>query len=197
MNKILSILLIVFLSFILSSCSSSENGQSEIFLATSNLSSYADESIHLNPQLNKPSSVQPSLSQDSVSQTQIELETEMEDSEIINLQIIIGQQTFSAKLYNNSTTKELIKQMPMTLVMNELNGNEKYYYFSNSLQTDAQRPSQINAGDIMLYGSDCLVLFYETFSTLYSYTPLGYIEDTTGLAQALGSNNIEVSFQID
>ena len=66
MNKILSILLIVFLFFILSSCSSSENGQSEIFLATSNLTSYNDESIHLNSQLNKSSSVQSPLSQDTI-----------------------------------------------------------------------------------------------------------------------------------
>lgn len=41
----------------------------------------------------------------------------------------------------------------------------------------------IHAGDIMLYGASCLVLFYEDFNTSYRYTPLGYIEDPDGLAK--------------
>ena len=46
----------------------------------------------------------------------------------------------------------------------------------------------------MLYGSDCLVLFYQSFTTIYSYTPLGQLTDPTGLAQALGSGNVEITF---
>lgn len=198
MNKFLSLLLILFIFFSLSACNSSENDQSKISLVSSEFSSQADKSINPSSQFNESYSIASQSTQsDSNTQTETESETEMEDSKMINLQIIIRQQTFLAKLYNNDTTQELIKQMPMTVTMNELNGNEKYYYLSDNLPTDFQRLSQINAGDIMLYGSDCLVLFYETFSTSYSYTPLGYIEDASGLAQALGSGNIEVTFQTE
>ena len=56
--------------------------------------------------------------------------------------------------------------------MDELNGNEKYYFMPNALPTDPERPGEIHTGDFMLYGSDCLVLFYKNFSSSYSYTRL-------------------------
>lgn len=46
----------------------------------------------------------------------------------------------------------------------------------------------------MLYGDRCVVLFYEDFSTSYRYTPLGKIQDSTGLAQAVGSGAVTVTF---
>jgi hypothetical protein len=78
--------------------------------------------------------------------------------------------------------------------MTELNGNEKYFTLSNSLPTNASKPSSIQTGDLMLYGSNTLVLFYKTFSTSYSYTKLGRVDDPAGLAAALGSGNVTVTF---
>ena len=48
----------------------------------------------------------------------------------------------------------------------------------------------------MLYGSNCLVLFYQNFSTSYSYTPLGRIKNPSLLAQALGSREAVVHFYL-
>lgn len=121
--------------------------------------------------------------------------TKQEEDAMYQIQIEASGKTFSAKLYKNRTTEALMKKLPMTINMSELNGNEKYYYFSDSLPTDAKKPSKINAGDIMLYGDDCLVLFYKSFSTSYSYTSLGYVEDVDGLTKALGSGSVEVTFQ--
>lgn len=82
----------------------------------------------------------------------------------------------------------------MTLTMQPLNGNEVYDNLEQALPSDAQVPARIQAGDLMLYGSDCLVLFYETFDTSYRYTPIGRIQSPDGLAEALGDGQATLTF---
>lgn len=113
------------------------------------------------------------------------------------MNIQVGSVNFRVILYDNVSTRTLLEQMPLTLNMSELNGNEKYYYLQGSLPTASQRVGSINTGDLMLYGADCLVLFYESFSTSYSYTRLGYIEDASGLVDVLGSGSVQVTFRVD
>nr|WP_286167049.1 cyclophilin-like fold protein [Clostridium sp. D33t1_170424_F3] len=112
------------------------------------------------------------------------------------LQIEVGNKNFTATLYDNATTRALIQKLPLTLTMSEMNGNEKYHYFADGLPTNANRPAGIHAGDLMLYGPDCLVLFYESFSTAYSYTPLGSIDDPAGLSEALGTGDVQVRYRM-
>ena len=113
-----------------------------------------------------------------------------------HIQITIGSKTFTASLYDNDTVKELLARFPITLQMDELHGNEKYYYFSDHLSSAAQSVSQIYAGDLKLFGSDCLVLFYEDFPTAYSYTSLGQIDDPQGLSEALGTGSVQIRFNV-
>ena len=54
----------------------------------------------------------------------------------------------------------------------------------------------IRAGDVLLYGNDTLVAFYETFSSAYSYTRLGRVENGAELARALGAGSARVAFSI-
>ena len=115
-----------------------------------------------------------------------------EVSNMYDITLHVNGQSFSAKLYKSATTELFIQKLPLSITMNELNGNEKYYYFSESFPTASERVSQIQAGDIKLYGSSCLVLFYESFSTSYSYTSLGYVGNPEGLAGALGTGNVSV-----
>lgn len=110
------------------------------------------------------------------------------------ISIEVNGQTFSAKLADNDTARAFAARLPMTLDMRELNGNEKYFYLDEPLPAAAQRVGQIRAGDLMLFGSDCVVLFYENFATSYTYTPIGRIDDPAGLADALGSGSAEVFF---
>lgn len=118
-------------------------------------------------------------------------ETEMK------LVITIGEREFTAALADTDAAREFAQMLPMTIDMSELNGNEKYYYMDKSLSAAAQRPDKIYAGDIMLYGSSCLVLFYESFSTSYSYTALGHIDDPAGLADVVGNGGVTVTIAID
>ncbi|MFR9189351.1 MAG: cyclophilin-like fold protein [Anaerotruncus massiliensis (ex Togo et al. 2019)] len=113
------------------------------------------------------------------------------------LRVTVGGQTFLARLYDSGAARALAERLPLTLEMSEMNGNEKYCYLDDGLPTDSRVPSQIRAGDLMLYGADCLVLFYESFSTTYRYTPLGRVEDAPGLADALGSGGVAVSFALE
>ncbi|MFD2540072.1 cyclophilin-like fold protein [Sphingobacterium chuzhouense] len=110
------------------------------------------------------------------------------------IKITVNSQTFTATLLDNNSAKAFKEMLPMTINMVELNNNEKYFDLPNSLPTNSSNPQTINNGDLMLYGSKTLVLFYKTFSTSYSYTRLGKIDDTTGLATALGSGNVTVTF---
>lgn len=114
----------------------------------------------------------------------------------ISIVLTIGNDHFSATLPNNETTLAFVNLLPLTLDMSELNGNEKFFYLDNSLPTDSCQPGQINAGDLMLYGNSCLVLFYGSFSSGYSYTRLGSLDDPVGLAEALGAGNAEVTFSV-
>ena len=112
----------------------------------------------------------------------------------INIQI--RSKTFTVKFFDNASSQALMAKMPMTITMSELNGNEKYYHMPNGLPTNSQHVQNINTGDLMLYGSDSLVLFYKSFSTSYSYTRLGCIEDVSGLVNALGNGSVQITFSL-
>jgi hypothetical protein len=113
------------------------------------------------------------------------------------MKIKIGNSTFTATLYDNATATAFKSLLPMTVNMIELNGNEKYLDLPRSLPTNASNPGTVQNGDLMLYGANTLVLFYKTFSTSYSYTRLGRIEDVTGLVAALGSGNVTVTYELE
>jgi len=109
------------------------------------------------------------------------------------IKITVNSLIFTATLLDNNSAKAFKEMLPITINMVELNNNEKYFDLPNSLPTNSSNPQAINSGDLMLYGSKTLVLFYKTFSTSYSYTRLGKIDDTTGLATALGSGNVTIT----
>ena len=112
------------------------------------------------------------------------------------MDISVGDKEFQIVLEKNDTVTALTELLPITLDMSELNGNEKYYYLDSKLPSAPEKVSRITAGDIMLYGDNCLVVFYKSFDTSYTYTKIGHIKDTTGLTDALGSGGVTVSFQL-
>ena len=88
-------------------------------------------------------------------------------------------------------------QLPLTLDMSELDGNEKHADLPKPLPANARRPGTIRNGHLMLYGGDTLVVFYQTFQSSYSYTRLGRVDDPSDLAQALGPRGVPVLFSRD
>ena len=111
------------------------------------------------------------------------------------MQIAVGDTQFRVSLESSDTVTALTEMLPLTLDMSELNGNEKYCYLDESLPSSPQKVGSINAGDVMLYGDSCLVVFYESFDTPYTYTRIGHIDDASDLSGILGSGSVTVSFQ--
>lgn len=107
--------------------------------------------------------------------------------------LTIGDCTFTAVLADTEAAGALWDCLPLTLSMQELNGNEKFAALPQALPTDSVKPGTIHAGDIMLYGADCIVLFYETFSSAYSYTRLGSLDAPEGLPAVLGGGDVEIT----
>jgi hypothetical protein len=111
------------------------------------------------------------------------------------MKITIGSAVFTATLYDNPSVTAFKTRLPLTINMEDLNANEKFYYFSSNLPISAAVGGNIQVGDLMLYGNNCLVLFYKGFNTSYSYTRLGKIDDVAGLVTALSSGNSTVKFE--
>lgn len=113
------------------------------------------------------------------------------------IKIKVGEKVFTATLLDNPTATAFKALLPLTIRMNELNNNEKYADLSKSLPINPSVPPSIQVGDLTIYGSKTLVLFYKGFSTSYSYTKIGKINDVTGLVSSLGTGDVNVSFELD
>ncbi len=132
-------------------------------------------------------------------ENQVSLKIMKENSNPISenkLKIKVGDKVFTATLLDNATSKAFIAQLPLTIKMNELNDNEKFAQLSKSLPINPSVPASIQSGDLMMYSSTTLVLFYKGFSTSYSYTKIGKIDDVTGLVTALGSGDINITYEL-
>ena len=120
-----------------------------------------------------------------------------QETEVITtkIKITVNGKTFDATLDDNESARAFIEKLPLEVTMTELNGNEKYYKFNENFPSNDERVGKISVGDLMLYSSSYVVLFYKDFSTSYSYTRLGRILNATDLASTLGSGNVTVKFE--
>lgn len=115
---------------------------------------------------------------------------DMENTTMDKMYVTINGKKLEIQLENNATAVALAKMLPLELTMSDLNSNEKYVNLDEPLPTNSYEPGRVEAGDVMLYGDDCLVIFYESFDTEYSYTKIGHID---GLPE-LGDSDVVVKF---
>jgi hypothetical protein len=106
----------------------------------------------------------------------------------------VGERHFSLTLADNDAARAFAAQLPLTLDMPDLNGNEKHVKLPRAIPADASRPGTIRNGDLMLWGSDTLVVFYLAFDSPYSYTRLGRVDDAAALPQVLGLGQARIAF---
>ena len=110
---------------------------------------------------------------------------------VSSMKVIINNKDYTLNLENNLTAQKFIELAPLEITMDELNGNEKYKYLSNSLPVNKIKPGRIEKGDVMLYENSCIVIFYKSFDSRYEYTRIGHIDNLPDL----GKGSIEVKFE--
>ena len=114
----------------------------------------------------------------------------------MKMNIAVNDSRFTATLAENAAVDALVDWMeegPITLELSDYADFEKVGPLGRSLPaSDSQTTTQ--AGDIVLYQSNQIVLFYGSNS--WSYTRLGSIDDLTGWEDALGSGDVTVTLSL-
>lgn len=109
--------------------------------------------------------------------------------------LVYNGNKYSVTTENNPTVKALSSCLPLTMNMTELNGNEKYHNLSSRLPSKDIDIKRIRKGDLMLYSSHCIVLFYKDFDTTYRYTRIGHVDSFDSIADSLGRGNITITLK--
>lgn len=143
----------------------------------------------------KESSTISSESTSSVSQKNDHSTTEENTVKKMTLQI--GNNTFTATLENNDAVDALVDMMceePVVIQLSDYSGFEKVGSLGTSLPA-SNKQTTAQSGDIVLYNGDQIVIFYGSNS--WSYTRLGRMDDLSGWEDALGSDDVTVTFSLE
>lgn len=172
-------IILILTAMCLTACGESKKYMEEF--SENNASVNSGESV----QTEEPSDTAPAVAEASLSES---------DAEVNEMKISINGTEYTVLFYDTKAAEEFKAMLPLTLNMSELNGNEKYFYLDSELTAAGEKVGSIKKGELMLYGGSCVVLFYESFSTPYSYTRLGYIDDPAGLENTVGPGSVTVEF---
>ena len=126
-----------------------------------------------------------------------DIQNNTEENTVTNMNVQVGDVVFSATLEENEAVSALVEMMrenPVVIQMSDYSGFEKVGSLGTSLPaSNSQTTTQ--AGDIVLYNGNQIVIFYGSNS--WSYTRLGHIDDLTGWEEALGRGDVTVIFSLE
>ena len=111
------------------------------------------------------------------------------------LQMKIGETKVSVSWEDNDSVaalKELCKDAPLTIQMSMYGGFEQVGSIGTRLPSNDTQTTT-SAGDIVLYSSNQIVVFYGSNS--WAYTKLGHItdQDVAGMASLLSNGNVTIT----
>lgn len=121
-----------------------------------------------------------------------------EASETPTIHVTFRNSEFDVVLYDSPTTQLLMTQVPETRMMlptsYDLDGVCKYYdipmSYHDALQIKTERIPSVKAGDLILDDNNRLYLYYRDSEVTGDFLRIGYVADTTDLAENLGSGSI-------
>ena len=200
----MALVVIMSLTVLLTGCGNSEqiesNSESSSTAQMEDTSSSEAESSS-EPETSEPDIVpeEPEESDSSTAPESGDAESQQveEENSEMQMNVQVGGSTFTATLEENEAVDALVEMMeqgPVTIQMSDYSGFEKVGPLGTSLPTSNQQTTT-QAGDIVLYQGNQIVMFYGSNS--WSYTRLGHIDDLTGWEEALGSGDVTVTFSLE
>lgn len=117
--------------------------------------------------------------------------------ESMELKIKIGENTATAILYDNPTSRDFLTLLPLTIEIEDYAGTEKIFYPPRKLSTqNAPKGFDPSVGDITLYAPwGNIALFYKDFSYSKGLISLGKI--TSGIEHFKGKGKIIVTIELE
>ncbi len=111
------------------------------------------------------------------------------------MKLFIGEEEVNVEWENNDAVAalgELVQNQPLTIEMSMYDDFEQVGGLGMSLPAEDKQITT-EAGDIMLYSGDSIVVFYGSNS--WSYTPLGKITDKSPeeMAELLGQGDVTIT----
>ena len=146
----------------------------------------------------KVTSAQPGTEQQGAEQQAAEEPVEEEVKEKM-LKMMIGDTEVSVDWENNESAealKDLCAEEPLVIQMSMYGGFEQVGSIGTRLPSDDEQTST-SAGDIVLYSSNQIVVFYGSNS--WAYTRLGHItdQDAAGMTDLLGNGNVTITISME
>lgn len=190
----ISAVLLVVCLFSLAGCSGSVSSDypktGEIFENAQANTEVLDES-----EAHREDGVEPS---NATSETSATAENDSNvDMEGNTMRVTVGDTVLTATLADNSSAqalKDLLAERPLTINMSDYGNMEKVGPIGQSLPENNEQITT-EAGDIILYLGNSLVIYYDTNS--WNFTRIGKINDVTQeeLKSILGEGNVTVTFE--
>ena len=143
-------------------------------------------------------SAQPATEQQGAEQPTAEEPVEEEVKEKM-LKMMIGDKEVSVDWENNESAealKDLCAEEPLVIQMSMYGGFEQVGSIGTRLPSDDEQTST-SAGDIVLYSSNQIVVFYGSNS--WAYTRLGHItdQDAAGMTDLLGNGDVTITISLE
>lgn len=182
MKRFISIVLLLAVLFAITACGDSQSVQSSDRQTE-------PEATHFE--------AEPDGENEAIQSRNKEEESSEEENQEMRMKVQVGDSTFTAVLENNAAADALVEMMeeePVVIQMSDYAGFEKVGPLGESLPANNSQTTT-EAGDIVLYQGNQIVIFYGSNS--WSYTRLGRIDDLTGWKEALGSGDVTVTFSLE
>ena len=172
MKKVLTIMVILAFALCMAGCGASE-------------------------QVEEPTSDQASAETELESGSESGSESAVQE-ESMEMKLFIGDEEVMVDWENNDAVaalKEEVRKQPLVIDMSMYDDFEQVGELGISLPT-SDKQIETEAGDIMLYAGDNIVVFYG--SNTWAYTPLGKITDKSPeeMAELLGQGDVTITIKM-
>lgn len=137
---------------------------------------------------------------ESENETENQLQTDLnegnnEKAEEMIVRITVGEQSFTAKLYDNEATRALWDMLPKTFPMMNLYGREMCYRMGNgALPDDTAEDIGYKVGDISYWPpAGSLVILYKQNGEVFEQVKIGHTDDDISFFD--GMEDTEITFE--